>query len=454
MKTNVKKKTSQPYTHNGAKASRCSNMEKLRRTVMACLLWEKTFYEDGKSVVERIKELVPLCDPKQVSDLAIECRQSFKLRHAPLMLVLAMLESRKAGVHAYAKESSAGLIQDTLETIIERADEMGEFLSLYWGGTDRKAGKPVPNLVKRALAKAFVKFDEYQLSKYQSRGGITLRDVMFVCHPKPESKKQAAVWKKLANKKLASADTWEVELSASTDKLESWTRLIKENKLGGLAYLRNLRNMTEVGVKDSLIRDGFSSANFSKVLPFRFVAAAKIVPQYEDILEEYMLKALEKEEKIPGTTILLVDVSGSMDDKISEKSDLTRLNAACSLAILMREVCERVTVCTFSRGVVTVPPRRGFALAEAIDKSQAHGGTYMGLAVDLVQKQDHDRLVVFTDEQSSDVVKYLGPKAYIINVASYQNGVMYGQKTTHVSGFSESVVRYIQECERLSADED
>ena len=60
---------------------------------------------------------------------------------------------------------------------------------------------------------------------------------------------------------------------------------------------------------------------------------------------------------------------------------MTRLEAACGLAILAREVCEEVEIFTFSNEVKKVPPRRGFALRDAVVASQPHGGTLLGKAV-------------------------------------------------------------------------
>ena len=55
-----------------------------------------------------------------------------------------------------------------------------------------------------------------------------------------------------------------------------------------------------------------------------------------------------------------------MDYALSAQSEMTRLDAACGLAILAREICDEVEVFTFSNDVVKVPPRRGFALRDAI----------------------------------------------------------------------------------------
>jgi len=58
-----------------------------------------------------------------------------------------------------------------------------------------------------------------------------------------------------------------------------------------------------------------------------------------------------------------------------------------------------------------------------------------------------DRLIVITDEQSHDSVPDPQGKGYMINVASYQNGVGYGS-WTHIDGWSEAVVDYIREYEK------
>lgn len=106
---------------------------------------------------------------------------------------------------------------------------------------------------------------------------------------------------------------------------------------------------------------------------------------------------------------------------------------------------------SFSNSVVQIPPRHGFALRDVLVNSQPHGGTYLGHAVSSIEAQiaSYDRLIVLTDEQSHDRVP--DPKkgrGYMINVASNRNGVGYGA-WTHVDGWSEAVIAYIRELERL-----
>src|ERR1044072_8751396 len=113
-----------------------------------------------------------------------------------------------------------------------------------------------------------------------------------------------------------------------------------------------------------------------------------------------MLKCLTSQEKFSGHTVLLLDVSGSMGATVSGKSEITRMDAACGVAMLMREVCEDITIYTFSDRCKNVPSRHGFALRDAIVQSQPHGSTMTRNAIDRVNiEQKYDRFIVITDEQ-------------------------------------------------------
>jgi 60 kDa SS-A/Ro ribonucleoprotein len=433
MKTNTTPRFTET-THEGAPAKRINAELQLRRSVLACMLWENTFYEDGQSIAERICSLVAQVDPAKVSALAIEAREKMKLRHVPLWIVREMsrLPKHKA------------FVSETLASVIQRADELAEFVSLYW--IDKR--QPLSAQVKKGLAQAFQKFNAYQLAKYDREGAVKLRDVLFLCHAKPKDKEQEAIWKQLVDGTLPIPNTWENRLSAGENKKVVWEAMLKENELGALALLRNLRNMASVNVDENIIFTALEKMKVERVLPFRFISAAKYAPQWESHLEKAMLKCLEGRSKLEGKTVLLIDVSGSMHAVISAKSDLMRFDAANGLAILARELCESVAVYSFSNNLVRVPDRRGFALRDAISNSQSHSSTYLGQAVATInQKETYDRLIVLTDEQSHDAVPNAKAKGYLINVAANKNGIGYGA-WTHIDGWSEAVFDYIGENEK------
>ena len=417
----------------GTKVPQINAERQLKRITLAAMLWENQFYLDGKSHAELVKELVAKIAPEKVAALALEARTKFKLRHVPLLLVRELARNGKLQATA-------------LTSVIQRPDEMSEFLSIYW----QEGKTAVSNQVKKGLAACFNKFSEYQLAKWnKNNAAIKLRDVMFLSHPKPQSLEQTALFQRIASDTLVIPDTWETQLSSGADKCETFTRLMSEKKLGALAFLRNLRNMRDSGVNTSLIRGYASQVDVTKILPFRYVAAARIVPEFEDMLESMMFRSLESHDKIPGKTVLVIDVSGSMfGSPISQKSDLDRFDAAAALAMLCREVCEEVEIYSFSGDAVRVAPRRGFALREAISGSQQHGGTQLGRAMQTINAStNYTRCIVFTDEQSYDRPDAPLGKGYVVNVASYEHGVNH-QAWTEVNGFSEAVIEYIQALER------
>ena len=54
------------FTREGAPAKAFTPADELKRTLMNCLLWEDQFYEDGVSIADRIKQLVPRVEPERV----------------------------------------------------------------------------------------------------------------------------------------------------------------------------------------------------------------------------------------------------------------------------------------------------------------------------------------------------------------------------------------------------
>ncbi|MFQ5841657.1 MAG: TROVE domain-containing protein [Thermodesulfobacteriota bacterium] len=424
MRLNTQSSPERVVTHEGGRARRITPEQELRRTVMACLLWEKTFYEDGVNVADRIKALVPKVPMQMVATLAVEARSKMNLRHVPLLLCREMARNGMLKAH-------------TLASVIQRPDELTEFLAIYW-----KDGRtPLSAQVKKGLAGAFGGFSEYQLAKYNRPGNVKLRDVLFLCHAKPKDKEQDALW---------IPDTWEVSLSSGADKRGSFERLLKEKKIGALALLRNLRNMERAGVDSDLIRKSLQDGNFSRVLPFRFIAAAKYAPHYEREIEVALLRRMGGESVFSGKTVILLDVSGSMTGSLSQKSDMTRMDAACGLGVIARELASNVRIFTFSQHLVEIPPRTGFALRDAIISSQRHWSTNLGGALQVINKRiPYNRIIVVSDEQAHDDVVAPLPesRAYMLNVGTYKNGVGYGRRWIHIDGFSEACLKYIQEYE-------
>jgi 60 kDa SS-A/Ro ribonucleoprotein len=192
----------------------------LRRAVMTSLLWEELAFESGKQNAENIAALVPQVEPVTVAAIAREAREKQKLRHVPLFIAREM-----ARYPAYR-----GLLGDLLPRLCTRADQITDFLALYW-----KSGKqPLAAQVKKGLANALRQQNAYGLAKWNRDNQVKLRDVLFMTHARPNPD-QEETFRQLASKTLAAPDTWEVALSSGADKRATWERLITEGKIGGLA---------------------------------------------------------------------------------------------------------------------------------------------------------------------------------------------------------------------------
>lgn len=318
-------------THGGAPAARMNDVQALRRSVMSCLLWEGEFYESGVTIAKRIEALAAKVPIETLAQIAIEAREDAKLRHVPLLLLVALAK----------RGSGNNLTSSTIARVIQRADELSEFLTLYWSSNPKRDGRrnaPLSAQVKKGLALAFEKFDAYEVAKYDRAKTVRLRDVLFLAHVKPANAEREALYGKLARQELDTPDTWEVALSAGADKKATFERLIAENRLGYLALLRNLRGMLEAGVDEKLIRGALAARKGAgRVLPFRFLTAAKHAPKLEDALEQAMFDQIAAGPKLAGKTVVIVDNSGSMQHRLSGKSEMTRLDAAHTLTAVLRE---------------------------------------------------------------------------------------------------------------------
>lgn len=441
---------------SGALAAKQSNTALLRRAVLANLLWEDVAYMDGMKVAEEIQRLIPLCPAIDVYNIALEARTMQKLRHTPLFLAVEMCK--------YPEHKM--FVQDLLPQIITRADMLTDFLAIYW----KDGKKPIANQAKKGLAKAFHNFNEYKFAKYDRDAAIKLRDVMFLCRPKPENQYEQDLFKKVADRTLATPETWEVLLSTGKDKKESWTKLITEGKIGGLAMLRNIANMRRANVDKKVINEGLEKLKSSMLMPLDFLKAFRMNPEFGRQIEDAMINSYANLPKLKGKTLFIVDVSGSMGARMSEKSDFTRYDAACAMAMLAANQCEDYEiVCTAGNDYAHtgahehIPyPQKGFGIFEQIRRTNRNiggGGIFTRQCLewcnDKFKGQKFDRIIVFSDSQDCDFPERRTPKPfgtynYICDISAHTKGVNYkGTWDAEISGFSEHFITFIAAMEGI-----
>ena len=451
----------------GAAAAQ-TNIQLLRRVTLANLLWENNAYVDGQAVVDQICALIPKCDPKDVADLAVECRTMQKLRHTPLFIAVQMCKY----------ESTRPYVKDILPQIITRADMLTDFMALYW--MDGKC--PICNAAKKGLAAAWHNFKEYHFAKYDRDAEIKLRDVMFMVRPKPENPLEEALYKKIADRTLDIPETWEVLLSkahTNEEKAAVWTKLITEGKIGGKAMLMNLRNMQTAGVPRPIIEQGLRELKGAMLLPLDFLKAMRMSTGFDREIEDAMVNSYKGLAKLPGKTLFIVDVSGSMGCITSSGSNFSRLDQAAAMAMLAANQCEDFElVCTAgSDGALKEEqeyikyPSKGFKMFQDIAemyRKLGGGGIFTFQCLEKLREKlgdkihNYDRIIVFSDSQDIDArnmsSKNYGKKPrpfgkynYICDVSAHTHGVAYkGVWTAEISGWSEHFLTYIAAYEGIA----
>lgn len=282
----------------------------------------ESFYRSSNDTFNRLKELISICDKKLVAQAAVYARTTFGMRS--ITHVVASELAKYIGKETWAK--------GFYNAIIYRPDDMMEILSYHTS----KNGK-IPNSMKKGFAKAFNKFNAYNLSKYRGEGkAFKLIDVVNLVHPKPADNNSEAI-EQLVNGTLKSFNTWEVELSKSGQiasneeekaefKKEAWVKLIREKKIGYFALLRNLRNIIEQAseIINEAIETLTNEALIKKslVLPFRYLSAfeeiqklneGKIVRDVAIALNKAVDISLKNVPVFNGETLVVLDVSGSME---------------------------------------------------------------------------------------------------------------------------------------------
>lgn len=444
-----------------ARASReLSTYEKAQRTLMTAMLGEDTFYEGGSSILSRLGSYVPNLTKDECKRLLVQSKDIAKLRHAPAYLAVKMLKN------GYAEP-------EDFEKVSDRPDLMADIIGMYW--QDKSNKKSIPRVMQKGLQSSFKKFDEYQLGKYKMEGkDISLRDVIRLLHTVPENDEQSALWKRAVDGELATPDTWEVALSSGKDKCTEWTRLLQEktenggNKLGSLALIRNIRNMESVNVNKELIVETLKNASFKRILPFQIVSAYRNTSssKIKKVLEDKLFESFSSYDKLPGVTLMMVDVSGSMYSKMSRNSDLELVDAAATLASLIKEICEKPLIFAFDTRCYAMKTSKGMGLID--DIVNVRGGATAVVdctnqCIDAVKSatgETPDRVIVITDEQDNgsqrNRMKHLGAgqNGYLINVAPYGNSeVRFGEHWHSISGWSDNIPKFIAAYEKFMQGE-
>lgn len=396
---------------------------------------EDSFYESGDANTRRIQNLtekVAVEDPTWIRQFVTWLRGDAGMRSASTLVAVA-------GAHGLLKAKIPGARQ-IINFSILRADEPGEVLaawrSLY--------GRTLPSAVKRGINDAINRvWGEYSVLKYGGKSkGYSFADVMNLTRPKMDNQALGTyIMEKSYGRDFSSEElpmiearsyfdslgpgaqrtyilsgnaknaglTWEVVASIlGKPDAEVWEALLPS--MGYMAKLRSLRRLEEAGVSDDVLdilcdelADPYNVVN-SRQLPLRFLSAFKQTSlRFAYPLEQALNQSLKNVPELKGNTLILLDRSGSMYyGNIGKNSSLTYGEAANLFAASLALRAEKADLVAFASHCVRVPFYKGSqsVLQLANQKTSVDGGgTFLRDALNS-SYNNHDRVVVLTDEQS------------------------------------------------------
>lgn len=415
------------------------------------------YYRSANDTFERMKQLIKTCDKQFVAKAAVYARTKFGMRsitHAVSSEIAKYISGEKWS-------------KDFYNAIIYRPDDMMEILSYHTANNGK-----VPNAMKKGIAKAFDKFDRYQLAKYRGEGkNYKLVDVVNVVHPVPTEKNTDAL-NSLIKGKLKSFDTWESELTKAGQKSsceeekaefkrDAWVKLIRDKKIGYFALLRNLRNIIEQApeVIDEAIELLTSEVLIKKslVLPFRFITAfdeinklnsSKVVRDVLMALNKAVDIAVNNVPIFDGETLVVLDTSGSMSGKPATIGSLFA-------SVLIKS--NNADFMTFSNNATyrnVNPMDSTITIANSI--RFASGGTNFRDIFKVANKK-YDRVIILSDMQgwisfetpTKEFNEYksrinANPFVYSFDLNSYGTMQFPEQNVFCIAGFSEKVFDIIK----------
>lgn len=381
------------------------------------------FYETGDAKVSEMASLVELMLSSQqglrvhdnlefLAKAAVFARREFGMRSASH--VLAAEVSR----HSKGLRWSRVMFRE----MAIRPDDVTEILSYYLG----KYGFPIPNAMKRGLADALSGYSEYQLGKYKAtKKDVSLVDAVNLCHPKSTDTLRA-----LMAGTLEPPETWEVLLSRvgqegvprhmiAERKRDTWAYLVREQKMGYMALLRNLRNIAEQApacMKEACaVITSPDRVKSSLVMPFRFLSAYMALYKMpestwatrvaaEEAIEAVTKAAdisLENIPELPGRWAVCIDISGSMSYMMAAHSSVPAVYTAAmfGLAFARRNNADVILFndrAIYMTGVHSDKP----LLEQAIRVSmKADGGTSLEAAFQCMNRP-YDSILLLSDMQA------------------------------------------------------
>lgn len=391
------------------------------------------FYEDADTQVARLGELTKRVlkqeGPVFVSNAIAFARNKMGIRSASSYAL--------AHLNCVQFENKA----DYIRRCLRRPDDVAElFAAIDSLGQKRSHG------TVNACRDYLEDLGDYSLSKYKMGGkNYNMYDLVNITHA------NSPAIDKLKNGELEPADTWETAISNASDKGQEWERLVRERKLGYLALIRNLRNIYNDSsrIDTRLLAEQIEdkeAIRSSCVFPYQIYTAYQAIRHEADdtvveALQNAFVTACENVPELPGKTLLVLDVSASMLCPISERSEVSILEASACYCAAVAMKSRDVTIVKFGTRASCFQFNKENPIFWEIDRlclndNCGHSTNFSAVSSLGIPRHGFNRMFLFSDEQvmrqeyridrpnnrywALELASYV----YSFNLGSYSNGIL------------------------------
>lgn len=307
-------------TYEGGEAYSKSLENELANFLFSCIL-QNGYYETSSEQQDRYIELtnamIDKYGAKFVGKAAVFARNELGMRSISELTAAILNGCKFEGKREFYKK------------YFHRPDGVAE----VFGAIDMLGGKRSHALV-RGACDYLSSLSDYQIGKYKMNGKTyNMYDIINITHA------TSSAIDAYKNDALEVPDTWEVKISGAENqeaKEAEWKRLIEERKLGYMALIRNLRNILSCKfvnsqwAKEHLVPQITNEAAIKKslIFPYRIYTAWKMIAdmlpiEIEAALSDAFIISVGNMPKLEGSSLVALDVSGSMEDRMSEHSNMT-----------------------------------------------------------------------------------------------------------------------------------
>lgn len=292
------------FSYEGNLQARKNEKQELFELTVASMYGNDSFYESTDTKAKRLEsavnKLVKQDELNFVANTVVYARSVMNMRSMPIMLAVLFTKALRDN------DKNFPYTRSMITDVIQRADQINDTYAVALAVFGNK--NKIPMSIKRGVADAFGKFDEYNFAKYDRKQQVQFRDVIRLVHPKPKDESRSDLFRRMIEGELETPYTWETELSrngqlpASERKSDKqiWTELVTSERLPYMALLRNLRNIAQAGLDSDVLKahvyDRLSDPDNvakSKQLPFRFIEAYKSLEQ-AGVTDPKMLQAVSR----------------------------------------------------------------------------------------------------------------------------------------------------------------